>query len=201
MRRPLYRGVIAIAVALVAAVVLMAHTSKQKLYSEVVVTQAVVAGQPILATDLGSVLVASPPAAGVTTAEASVIGQLAEQNLYPGETLVASAYGKVFGSTPKGQVSVVIPVSAAQSAMVSPGQFVDILAVDSTTATSAPLATHVLVLNVFSASGNAVQTTGASGQAPGLVEVALTPATALTVVPQLSNSASFWLVLDPSHAL
>lgn len=204
-RKPLFRGIAAILAAFIAAMFLMAHTAKQPLYAEVAVTTMVPAGQAIPSGSLGTVEVSTPPASGVATSVAQVAGKTALENLYPGQTVVSSEYGTSLGNPPKGYVAVFLPVGAAQSAMPAPGSRVDILMVGAASSTapasSAPLATDVLVLNVYSGNGGAVQTTGTSAQAPGMVEVALTPAQALLVVPQLSQSSSYWLVLDPFHAL
>lgn len=208
MRRSLVRGLIALGVGLVALVVLIATTSRPKLYSVITVTQPVAAGSVISPNDLGSVSVASVPSGAVTDARA-VVGKYAETPLYPGETLSASAVGSTYGIG-HGLVNLTIPVSPAQSGLVLVGDYVDVIGEVSnpnagTTAAVLPVVSGVRVTGVYTSSAapitaQSLATSSSTSSAPALVSLAVTPAQAEKIAAYAGqNGDSVWLVDDPAR--
>ena len=203
MRKNIFRGGAAMAAAVLAFVVLSAITVKPKLVAVIQVVQPVPAGQPITKKDLGTLWVKDPLPIGMLLAKTSVVGELAQVPLSPGQTLAAGEVARTFGGVPRGDVQVVVPVTAGQSALTQPGQRVDVLGVaktaqgQTTTLSVIPLVLSASVLGVYTQSGGPVVTTGANPAAPGLVALAVTPAEAQALIPYLTQSSDFWLVLDP----
>jgi hypothetical protein len=208
MRPTVWRGLAALAAAGVMAGWLTATTTRPATARVVVVTRPVAAGSAVTPADWRWIQVVGRPPAGALTAPPA-FGLLAQAPLVPGETLAAGLLGRTYGGLPRGRVRLVLPVTAAQSALVTTGDRVDVLAAvraagDATAAVSVAAA-NLPVLGVYTASGGAVTTTGASAAAPALVAVAATPAQAAVLVPLVTapvgGAVSWWLVADPRGVL
>lgn len=203
VRKNLVRGIAALVVAIGAFIALASTTAKTKLVPIVMMTKSVAAGQAISQGDLGTVMVKAPAPAGALTTSAHVAGQLAQVALSPGQTLAQNQIAGTYGGIPKGDVKVIVPVSAGQSGLAHDGDWVDVLGVakttkgSNTTASVVPLALGARVLGVYSQSGGPVVTSGPNPAAPGLVSLAVTPSEAQALVPYLSQSSDYWLVMDP----
>lgn len=206
MRKNFVRGLLALFAAVGAFVVLSLTTAKPRLTAVMQVTRPVAAGQPVTTQDFGTVWIKDPVPPEMIPAPYPVQGEFAQQNLSPGQTLTLSDLGRTFGGVPPGDVKVLVPVTAGESALAQPGQRVDVLGVakisqgQTTTTTVIPLAIHVPVLGVFTQSGGTVVTTGSNPAAPGLVALAVTPLQAQALIPYLTQSSDYWLVLDPQGA-
>lgn len=209
MRRTIFRGALALIAAVVMAVLLMVTTSSPKVSQVLLVTQNVPAGAVVSSSDLGTVPVLQIPS-GAVTSQSSVVGQIAQYPLFPGETLTSGAVGPTYGLG-KGLVSITIPVGAAQSALAGVGSLVDVfgfVTVNGQGATTAqPLAIGVKVIGVYTTSAVPIvpQTNAPAGSSPGvpgLMQLAVTPAQAESILPMLGQQgATVWLVADPLHTL
>lgn len=203
VRKNLIRGIAALVVAIVAFIALSSTTAKTKLVSVVTMTKPVGAGQVISSHDLGTMMVKAPAPAGMLTSTNRVAGEIAQVDLSAGQTLSSGEVAATFGGVPKGDVKVIVPVSAGQSGLAHAGNWVDVLGVakttkgSTTTANVVPLALGARVLGVYSQSGGPVVTSGPNPAAPGLVSLAVTPSEAQALVPYLSQSSDYWLVMDP----
>ncbi|MHB1926589.1 MAG: SAF domain-containing protein [Leptospirillum sp.] len=191
--------------ALAAMIFLIANTSRPKAYQVYTVTAEIPVGSVITSNNLGTISVMGGVPSGAIPSTQSVIGQYAQTTLYPGQMLVSQDVASTFGGTPAGDVSLMMPVTAAQSALVGPGQYVDVMGFVAGAASGAapnvvPLATHILVLNTYTSGGAAMTGTPATS-APGMVELAVTPAEAETLLPFMSNASDYWLVLDPHRVI
>ncbi|WP_020375081.1 SAF domain-containing protein [Sulfobacillus thermosulfidooxidans] len=206
MRKNVFRGLLALIAGAGSFLALVLTTQKPHLVSVVDVTHSVAAGQPVTRQDVGTLWIKAPVPTGVLTDPQQVIGRLAQVPLYPGQTVTAGTVGQTFGGVPAGDVKILVPVTASQSALVTPGAQVDVLGVAKTAQGNAmataivPLALHVTVLGTYSASGSPVVTTGSTAAAPGMVALAVSPSTAQTLLPYLTQSSDYWLVLDPQGA-
>jgi hypothetical protein len=207
MRQTLWRGGLAMLAALVVLAVAARLTARPRLTRVVVVTAPVAAGAPVTPADWGWMTVAGSPPAGALTAPPDP-GLLAQAPLWPGETLTAPVLGRTFGGLPRGRVRVVVPVTAAQSALVQVGSRVDVMAAIHTPAgavAALAAAVHVPVIGVYNASGGPIVTTGSAAAAPALVALAVTPPQLQALLPLLTGAAgsgtTFWLVADPWHAV
>ena len=203
MRRTIWRGALALLAAIGLGVFLLATTAQPHLTRVVVVTHLVAAGDPVTGTDLGWLTITGQAPSGVLTATPAP-GELAQAPLYPGETLTASLLARTYAGLPRGRVRVVVPVSAAQSALAQVGSRVDVMA--SLHQSNGPTlietaATRVPVVGVYNATGGAVVTSGTGAAAPGLVALAVTPTQLGNLMPLLTaasgSGTAYWLVFDP----
>jgi Flp pilus assembly protein CpaB len=212
MRKSLSRGILALIVSVVAWIILSGMVKRPRLLPVVVVTQPVSAGTTLTPAELGTALWLAPLPPGVVTNPATIVGEITQMPLAPGQTLTLADVGHRYLGLPRGTVAMVLPVAAAQSALVQPGDYVDVVALPSsgtgsngvvpTAPTAHTVATHLLVLGVYSSSGSSVTASGAAGQAPGLVKLAVTPRDAITLAPLAgANGTAFWLVRDPRQLL
>lgn len=203
MRRTVWRGALALLAAVGLGVFLLATTARPSETRIVVVTHPVAAGAPVTAADLGWLAVTGHVPPGVLTGLPAP-GALAQAPLYPGETLTAPLLARTYAGLPRGRVRVVVPVSAAQSALAQTGSRVDVLA--SVPQPHGPtvletVATHVLVVGVYTTTGGPVVTAGTGAAAPGLVALAVTPTQAMVLLPLLTaasgSGSAYWLAWDP----
>ena len=197
------RALLALVGAAVAAIALMTMTSQPTLVPVAVVSTPISPGGTIQAGDLTTQRVLAPAPATVFSTPSEVAGLIAQVPLESGQTVVRQDVGRTYDGVPKGMVRIVVPVSAGQSAMVSQGDWVDVLGevkkLDGSENT-AVLATDVLLLAAYGANGAAG---GTAGAAPQFVALSLSPKEVATVLPYIlqSGSSPYWLVLDPSGAL
>ena len=203
MRRTMWRGALALGTALGLGVFLLATTARPPLTRVVVVTHPVAAGAPVTTSDLGWLTVTGHAPPGVLTTPPAP-GERAQAPLYPGETLTASLLARTYAGLPPGHVRVVVPVSAAQSALVQVGSRVDVMASvhpSNGLTLIETAATRVPVVGVYNATGGAVVTTGTGAAAPGLVALAVTPSQLSHLMPLLTaasgSGTAYWLVFDP----
>ena len=205
MSRNLVRALLALAGAALAAIVLLTMTAQPTLVPVAVVSTPISPGQTIQASELTTQRVLAPPPANVFSVPSEAAGLIAQVPLEPGQTLVRQDVGRTYDGVPKGMARIVVPVSTAQSAMVSQGDRVDVLGelkkADGSTDT-AVLATHVLILATYGANG-AAPASGTAAAAPQFVALSLNAKEVATILPYVmqSSSSSYWLVLDPAGAL
>lgn len=196
--KALLRGGGALLAALALAAFVLHSTARQRLYSVVAVTQSVPVGTQIADQDLGTLWTVAVPK-GATVKASSAVGRYAQVPLYAGETLTAAQVGPAPHAGP-GQVQLVVPVSAAQSALASVGDTVAVYA--SRAQTGQPLASvteivaGVRVLGAYTSAGAPI-----TPQAPGtpaLVALAVTPQEVAAILPYVSGQGSaLYLVRQP----
>ena len=204
MSKNLVRALLSLAAAVVAAIVLTMMTQKPTLVPVAVVSTPISPGQTIQASDLTTLQVLAPAPANVFSSPSQVAGLIAQVPLQPGQTVPQQDVAHSYDGVPKGMVQIVVPVSVAQSAMVSQGERVDVLGEmkDSKgNVNTAVLANHVLVIAIYGANG-AAPATGSSATAPQFVALSLNAQEVATAMPYLTQSgSSYWLVLDPAGVL
>ncbi len=195
--RALLRGGAALLAALAVVAFVLHSTARQRLYPEVLLTQNVPLGSQIAAQDLGLLWTTAVPSGAVNTTSAA-IGRYAQVPLYAGETLTAAQVGPPPHAGP-GQVQLVVPVSAAQSALASVGDTVTVYA--SRAQTGQPLASvteivaGVRVIGAYTSAG--VPITPQAPGTPALVALAVTPAQVSALLPYVSGQgSSLYLVKD-----
>jgi pilus assembly protein CpaB len=197
------RAVVAALAAIGAAVVLQGMVRRPAVARVWVVTAPVAAGTAIAPGDLAPLAVIAPPPPGALTPRTPVAGLLAQVPLAPGQTLTAADLGRTYLGVPRGRVALTLPVAAAQSALATPGDRVDVLAAAATgkgLGLAVVVAAGVRVLAVASSAGAPL--TPGSGTAPGLVTLAVTPGQAAALVPLATASGTaFWLVRDPAGVM
>ena len=191
------RGGLALLAALTLAGFVLHASGRPRLYSVVLVTHSVPLGTAIAAQDVGTLEVASLPA-GAVTSLASAIGRYAQVPLEAGGTLTAAEVGPPLHAG-RGQVQVVVPVSAAESALAVAG---DLVAVYGTTAPPGKqtrvteIIPQALVLGAYTSAGNPI--TSLTPGTPALVALAVTPAEVAAILPYASGQgSSLYLVRQP----
>ncbi len=195
--KALLRGGAALLAALALVAFVLHSTARQRLYPEVLLTQNVPTGSQIAAQDLGTLWTVSVPQGAIVN-PASVIGRYAQVPLYAGETLTAAQVGPPPHAGP-GKVQLVVPVSAAQSALASVGDTVTVYASRAQTgqpqASVTEIVAGVRVLGAYTSAGAPI-----TPQAPGtpaLVALAVTPAQVSALLPYVSGQgSSLYLVKD-----
>lgn len=192
----LVRGAAAVAAGLVVSVLLLSASTPPRLHPVAVVTTAVSAGTVLAAADISNLMVAAPPAGALTVEQAE--GRYAQTPLYPGDTVSAEQVGPSWGAA-AGDVKVVVPVTAAGSALAQPGGYVEVYGMTTAAIGSAPavtlLAPRAKVLGVYTTSATPI--TASSPGAPALVALAVTPAEAQAIVPYEGSGATVTLVDIP----
>jgi len=212
VRKEVLRGLFALVGAVAAGGIVSATTARPPATAVVTLKTAVPAGQVITAADVGSLTIQAHTApVGIATAASQIVGQIAQIPLAAGQTVALTDVAHTYLGVPAGRVKLVLSVNAAQSALVAPGDWVDIWGTVTTNGSGSTkpvttvlvLASHVPVLGVYTSNGQPVVTTGANAAAPGLVSVAVTPAQLNTLLPYVAStqSGTFWLTLDPSHVV
>ncbi|MHB1787602.1 MAG: CpaB family protein [Acidimicrobiales bacterium] len=193
------RGALALLAALALVGFVLHSTVRQRLYPVLLVTQHVAMGAPIGPQDLGTLYVAAVPY-GAATNIASVSGLYAQVPLDAGSTLATAEVGPPLHAG-HGQMQLVLPVSAAQSGLVSTGEMVSVYAMTagaSQQSSVTELIPSARVLGAYTASGSPI--TAQAPGSPALVSLAVTPAQAATLLPYVSGSgqgSSIWLLRAP----
>jgi Flp pilus assembly protein CpaB len=205
LSRNLLRAVLAFAAALVMAIVLTISTKQPTLVPVTVLNATIAPGQTIRSQDLVTQEVLAPAPTGSFSSPSNVVGMIAQVQLEPGQTIVQQDIGRTYNGVPSGMVSVVVPVSVGQSAMVTLGERVDVIGElknSSGNIQTAVLASHVLVLGVYGSNG-ATTAPGSPTTAPQYVALSLNPKEIATVMPYImeGSGTSYWLVLDPAGNL
>ena len=188
--KALLRGGAALLAALALAAFVLHSTARQRLYSVVAVTQSVPVGTQIVDQDLGTLWTVAVPA-GAIVAPSSAIGRYAQVPLYAGETLTAAQVGPPPHAGP-GQVQLVVPVSAAQSALASVGDTVAVYSSRVQTGQQQASVTEIVagvrVLGTYTSAGLPI-----TPQAPGtpaLVKLAVTPTEVSAILPYVTGQGS-----------
>lgn len=200
MRKSVIRGLVALVVGIGASLALILTVHPPHLHPVLAIQRPVTAGQVLTPADVRIVWVRGAVPPGLLTTPTAVTGERAQMALAPGQTLTAADVARTFEGIPPGFVKVMVPVTAGQSALVQTGQRVDVLGLAKTSTQAAspavvlPLALHVRVLGIYTSSGGAITT---PGTAPGLVALAVTPSVAQQLLPYLTQSSAYWLVVDP----
>ena len=197
-QKTLLRGGLALVAGVVMAGVILAGVQKPHVYQVPVITQAVPAGQMVTAADLGTMLVTLPPA-GAIVQESAIVGQYAQAGLYPGETVTPSQIGHNSYGAGAGQVRVVVPVTAADSALAITGETVTVYGTMPGASGALPTVTQLVasakVVGVYTA--GAVAITAQAPGAPALVGLAVKPAQATAILPYMGQGATIMLVARP----
>lgn len=193
-QRTLLRGGLALIAGALTAGVILAGVQKPHLQSVPVIVQAVPAGQMVTAGDLGALLVALPPA-GAITQPSAIVGRYAQVGLAPGETVTAALIGRSYGPS-AGQVRVVVPVTAADSALAVTGETVGVYGTMPAASGALPTVTELVpsakVVGVYTE--GAVEITPEAPGAPALVALAVTPAQATAILPYMGQGETIMLV-------
>ena len=193
-QKALLRGGLALVAGVVVAGVILAGVQKPHVYPVPVITQAVPAGQMVTAADLGTMLV-TLPSAGAIVQESAIVGEYAQVGLYPGETVTSALVGRSYG-VGAGQVRVVVPVTAADSALAVTGETVTVYGTMPGASGALPTVTQLVpsakVVGVYTAGAVAI-TLQAPG-APALVALAVTPAQATAILPYMGQGETILLV-------
>ena len=191
------RGGVALLAALALAGFVLHSTVRQRLYPEVLVTQSVPIGTQIAAQDLGTLWTAAAPS-GAIVAPSSVVGRYAQVPLYAGETLTATQVGPPLHAG-HGQVQLVVPVSAAQSALATVGDMVAVYATTAPTGQQASVTEIIaaaVVIGTYTSAG--VPITPQAPGTPALVALAVSPAQVAAILPYVSGQGSaLYLVRQP----
>ena len=194
-QKTLLRGGLALAAGALAAGVTLAGVQKPHLRPIPVIVQAVPVGQVVTAEDLGTILVALPPAGGITQSSA-IVGEYAQVGLTPGETVTAAQLGRSSGPA-AGQVRVVVPVTAADSALAATGETVVVYGTMPAASGTLPTVTELVptarVVGVYTE--GAVAITAEVPGAPALVALAVTPAEAMAIMPYMGQGETIMLVV------
>jgi len=183
------RGSLSLVVALALAGFVLHSIARQRLYPQVLVTQSVPVGTQIAAQDLGTLWTIAVPS-GAIVAPSAVIGRYAQVPLYAGETLTAAQVGPRLHAG-HGQVQVVVPVSAAQSALAMVGDTVAVYATATSTrqqASVTEIIASAVVIGTYTSAG--VPITPQTPGTPALVALAATPAQVATILPYVSGQGS-----------
>ena len=196
-QKALTRGALALVAGVVMAGVILAGVQKPHVYPVPVIVQTVPAGEMVTAADLGTMLATLPPA-GAITQKSAIVGQYAQVGLYAGETVTPTQIGRSYGAG-AGQVRVVVPVTAADSALAVTGETVTVYGTMPTASGALPTVAQLVpsakVVGVYTA--GAVAITAQAPGAPALVALAVTPAQATSVLPYMGQSETLMLVARP----
>ena len=196
-QKALLRGGMALVAGVVMAGVILAGVQKPHVYPVPVIVQTVPTGQMVTAADLGTMLAALPPT-GAINQESAIVGHYAQVSLYLGETVTPAQIGRSYGAG-AGQVRVVVPVTAADSALAVTGEVVTVYGTMPGASGALPTVTQLVpsakVVGVYTA--GAVAITAQAPGAPALVALVVKPAQATAILPYMGQGETIMLVARP----